>query len=50
MADEDTQAPREQRFASMTGVRVTLPDGKVLEVDADGKPVKFVQPAELVAT
>jgi hypothetical protein len=31
----------------MTGVRVTLPDGKVLQVDDEGAPVDFVEPADL---
>lgn len=45
MADE-TEAERAERHTDMTGVRVTLPDGRVLQVDAEGKPVKFTQPAE----
>jgi hypothetical protein len=44
---EETEAQRAERHTSMQGVRVTLPDGKVLETDDGGAPVGFVEPGEL---
>lgn len=40
----ETETERKRRHGNMEGIRVTLPDGKVLEVDAEGRPTGFVQP------
>ncbi len=38
----ETQDERKERHGNMSGVQVTLPDGRVLETDADGRPTRFV--------
>lgn len=45
----DNFEERAARHRDMQGMRVTLPDGKILEMDEEGIPTEFVDPPKTLS-